>query len=121
MTESTFTDKILTMFAAIDSCRWQELVKYFHPRVDYVRPGYEPISGLVELLDFYENRRIIQTGHHTVESIWTWQTGTTCSVVGIFKGVGRDGRDLQVRFCDVYHLEDGMIRHRETFFSSPAV
>lgn len=118
---SDFSNSIRSMFAAIDSCQWHELSHYFHPNVEYDRPGYTRISGLDDLLDFYLNRRIIKQGQHTVETVCTEHGGRSLSVTGHFVGIDRQGKNLDVRFCDVYQLKEGKIIKRETFFNSPSV
>ena len=112
---------IVPMFESIDAGRWSRLGEYFHDEVVYVRPGYAPITGIGDLLDFYRNRRIIKSGRHVIESICSSAGGDTWVVTGSFTGVDRCGNGLRARFCDVYSVEAGKIRRRETFFDSPAV
>lgn len=119
--KADIAENILSMFDLIDSCQWPQLENHFHSDVQYLRPGYEPINGLVELLDFYMNRRIIKTGRHVVETVCSGESGKAISAIGSFVGVDKQGKNLKVRFCDVYHLEGGKIRRRETFFDAPAV
>lgn len=112
---------IISMFDVIDSCQWEKLGEHFHTDIQYRRPGYETIRGLADLIDFYENRRVIQHGRHVVENVCTGHGDDVLSVVGSFAGVDRRGRQLAVRFCDVYHLRGAKILSRETFFNAPAV
>ncbi|MFP5392108.1 MAG: nuclear transport factor 2 family protein [Gammaproteobacteria bacterium] len=109
------------MFSLIDACEWPQLEQHFHSDIEYRRPGYPPINGIDDLLDFYKNRRIIKSGQHVVETVCEADSGRAVSAMGSFVGTDRQGKDLRVRFCDVYHLEDGKIRRRETFFDAPAV
>jgi ketosteroid isomerase-like protein len=113
--------KVLAMFKSIDACQWAELAQYFHSDVCYLRPGYAPISGLADLVDFYLNRRVIKSGQHVIELICEADKGRAVSATGSFAGLSHDNRPLSTRFCDVYRFEAGKIRQRETFFSSPAV
>jgi ketosteroid isomerase-like protein len=115
------TTAIQSMFELIDSAQWPELEKHFHDDVLYFRPGYEPIIGLNDLLDFYMNRRIIMKGKHILETFCSARDGNTVSAVGSFTGVDKQGKALKVRFCDIYQIESGKIRRRETFFDRPAV
>ncbi len=113
--------KIVQMFRHVDAADWPALTQYFHADVEYRRPGYAAIRGLPDLLDFYECRRIIKTGEHRLESMFHDDGGHALSVTGSFRGADREGRPLDVRFCDVYVFEDEKIIRRETFFSAPAV
>lgn len=115
------TENIVSMFKLIDACRWVELGNYFHPEIQYIRPGYEPIRGLAELTDFYCQKRIIESGQHTIELICEADAQHAVCATGSFAGIDRSGNAVQVRFCDVYHFEAGKIRRRETFFNSPAI
>ena len=112
---------IVAMFSAIDACEWPRLPEYFHDEIVYLRPGYEPIRGLADLLDFYAHRRIIRSGKHIIETTCVSGNGNTLSATGSFSGVDRSGKTVRVRFCDVYVFQSGKIRWRETFFNSPAV
>lgn len=112
---------IISMFNVIDSCQWEKLSEHFHPDIQYLRPGYDTIFGLADLIDFYENRRIIKHGRHIVENVCTGPDEEVVSVVGSFTGFDRRGKQLAVRFCDVYHLSDEKIKNRETFFNAPSV
>jgi len=112
---------ITAMFEHIDACQWDVLPHFFHEDVRYIRPGYDPISGLPNLLDFYKRRRIIKSGRHVIELICAAENGDTVSAIGAFRGKDWSGKDLDVRFCDVYEFEGQKIVRRETFFNAPAV
>jgi ketosteroid isomerase-like protein len=118
---NTELQSIAKMFSAIDECAWPRLSEYFHDDVVYIRPGYDPIRGLADLLDFYAHRRIIAKGKHTIEETCVGSNGNMISATGSFTGVDRSGKTVEVRFCDVYVFQTGKIRRRETFFNSPAV
>lgn len=113
--------QIRCLFELIDAAQWSELGTFFHPQVDYLRPGFDPIRGLDALTDFYCHRRCVKTGRHVVERVCTGGDGRSVVAVGSFTGRDHDGRSLNVRFCDVYEFEEGKVRRRETFFNSPAI
>ncbi|MES2938880.1 MAG: nuclear transport factor 2 family protein [Pseudomonadota bacterium] len=113
--------RVAGMFALIDIARWDALAAYFHDDVDYIRPGYAPIRGLADLLDFYRHRRIVHSGCHVLELLCTDASGQAVSATGSFTGTDRQGHPLAVRFCDVYRFRGVKIARRETFFNAPAV
>jgi ketosteroid isomerase-like protein len=113
--------KVVRMFQHIDSSEWSRLDDYFHPQIEYRRPGYQPIKGLDELHTFYELTRIVKNGHHTINSILYDPAPPALCVTGSFEGVDKIGRNLSVRFCDVYEFREEKIIRRETFFSAPVV
>ena len=119
--KSSSIETIVSMFESIDACRWNDLAKYFHDDIRYIRPGYPPIEGLADLIDFYRNRRIIKSGHHELELLCVGESGQALSAIGSFAGFDRCGNALSVRFCDVYRLDGEKVKSRETFFDSPAV
>jgi ketosteroid isomerase-like protein len=119
--KNDFAEVVASIFSVIDSCQWAKLPEHFHPDVQYLRPGYKPIVGLADLLDFYENRRIIKAGKHMIEAVCSSDRGNVISASGSFAGIDRHGNDLRTRFCDVYYMQDGKVKRRETFFDSPAV
>lgn len=107
------------MFSAIDSRRWNDLPLFFHRDVVYERPGYPPIEGLDDLLNFYARVRIIAEGRHMLDA--ALQDADRAICWGHFKGRSRDGDELAERFADAYELTDGLIRKRTTFFFRAAI
>jgi ketosteroid isomerase-like protein len=95
------------------------LCQYLHPGIIYERPGYEPLVGLPAVIDFYRRDRIVASGRHAVERVLYDNDDVTCW--GSFSGLAKDGRELNVRFADVYRLRDGRISFRRTFFDSPSI
>ncbi|WP_224360634.1 nuclear transport factor 2 family protein [Hyalangium versicolor] len=110
---------IVQMFHHIDSNNWAGLRPLFCRDVIYERPGYAPIIGAQELLDFYERVRVIAAGRHTIDGLLTEEDSAACW--GHFAGTHRNGTPLQVRFADCYTFEDGMIKKRTSYFFTPAV
>jgi ketosteroid isomerase-like protein len=112
-------DLILKMFMSIDAGRWSELPNYFAEDVVYERPGYEPVEGILGLLDFYQNRRIIANGIHHLDRIVSDEVAA--AAWGRFSGTSRTGEPLGARFADTYMLEGEKIRRRTTFFYRAAL
>ena len=110
---------ILEMFGAIDAGEWNRLAEFFAPDVVYERPGYPPIRGFEDLLDFYANRRLIRHGRHTIENVIAEADGVVA--LGWIEATLRDGRETTVKFADSYRLDGGLIRYRHTYFDVPAV
>jgi ketosteroid isomerase-like protein len=107
------------LFGCIDSCDWQALADLLHDEAIYERPGYAPFVGKPAIMDFYLTKRIISRGRHVVEKVLS--DGADIACWGSFSGCGKDGSNLGARFADVYHIRDGRIDLRRTFFDSPAV
>lgn len=112
-------DFVSEMFGAIDSGSWHRLGEFFDSEVVYIRPGYPPIRGLADLVDFYANRRVIRSGTHVIEQVVADDSGAVA--IGEVDASLRDGRPVHVRFADAYRFRDGRIVHRHTFFDVPAV
>ena len=112
-------DLILTLFRVIDAGEWARLPELFDTHVVYERPGYAPIEGIDELVQFYRERRIIGSGTHQIEHI---VADDTCGASwGKIVGTTRDGAEVNERFSDVYELADGKIRSRRSYFYRPCV
>ena len=107
------------LFGCIDGRDWAGLSDFLHDEAIYERPGYEPFVGKLAILDFYLTKRIISLGQHLVEKVLS--DGANIACWGSFSGFGKDGSNLGARFADVYHVTDGRIDLRRTFFDSPAV
>lgn len=110
---------VARLFSAIDGQKLDDLAAVLHPEVVYERPGYEPLVGRERVLHFYRVERIIAQGRHEVAAVTHSKDHVIC--YGQFTGVSRDGQALSERFADVYRLEDGLIRHRTTFFYRAAI
>ncbi|GAA1118122.1 MULTISPECIES: nuclear transport factor 2 family protein [Kitasatospora] len=113
------TDFVTRLFEVIDGRRWDELPTLFAEDCTYHRPGYEAISGLDAVLRFYREERIISDGRHEIEHVAESDSSVACW--GRFRGVGKDGRQLDERFSDLYFLDGRKIRTRRTYFYRPAI
>ncbi|MBW8485694.1 nuclear transport factor 2 family protein [Actinomadura parmotrematis] len=110
---------VLAYYDAVDAGDNEALLAMFHPEAVYRRGGYPPIEGAAALRHFYENVRIIAKGEHAVDSA-VWQ-GEHVAARGTFRGLSRDDEDLSAEWADFFTFEDGLIRHRTTYFFAPGV
>ncbi|WP_426247589.1 nuclear transport factor 2 family protein [Nocardioides sp. LHG3406-4] len=106
-------------YTTVDTLGAVETVALFTPDAVYRRPGYAEMKGRDALAHFYGAERVIAGGQHTVESILA--DGASAAVRGTFRGVLRDGQDVEVGFADFMRFEYGLIADRTTYFYSPAV
>jgi ketosteroid isomerase-like protein len=107
------------LFQTIDTRDWDKLPPFFATDIVYERPGYEPLVGLEQLLNFYRNVRVIASGSHSLEKLVLDDTCGACW--GRFVGLHRDGSMIDERFADVYTFHDGRIATRRSYFFRPAV
>lgn len=110
---------IRDLFRVVDARDWDAMRPFFCDDVVYERPGYEAIVGLGNLLDFYQNVRIIASGTHQLEQIVIDDTRGSCW--GRFVGINKEGISLDERFADVYVFQNGKIKQRRSYFYRPAV
>jgi ketosteroid isomerase-like protein len=107
------------LFGCIDARDWPELSEFLHDEAIYERPGYEPFVGKPAIMDFYLTKRIISFGQHVVENVLS--DGANVACWGSFSGIAKSGKNLSIRFADVYRIREGRIDLRRTFFDSPAI
>lgn len=107
------------MFANIDKADWPALEECFHPDATYERPGYDPLVGRDRLMQFYRYERAVASGQHTVDGSLT--NGEDGAAWGRMAGTLKTGMSVTVQFAEVYRFEDGKIRHRRSYFFTPAV
>lgn len=107
------------LFRTIDARQWDALPRFFSPEVIYERPGYEPLVGLDQVLDFYRTVRVIASGTHTLEQLVFDDECGACW--GRFVGLHKNGSPIDERFADVYTLAGGRIATRRSYFFRPAV
>jgi ketosteroid isomerase-like protein len=110
---------IQELFHTIDARDWDSLPRFFSRDVVYERPGYEPLSGHEQLLHFYRNVRVIESGTHSLERLVLDDTCAACW--GRFVGHHKNGSAIDERFADVYTFRDGKIATRRSYFFRPAV
>lgn len=107
------------LFEAIDGRDWTALESMLDPTATYARPGYAPLVGAEQVMHFYRHVRIIRSGKHEVHGVI--QGLNMLNYYGRFQGVAKDGRPLDVSFCDVCQINGGLLQHRRTFFFVPAI
>lgn len=116
---SEVLESVRRYYTTVDTLGPVETVALFAPDAVYRRPGYAEMRGRAALAHFYGAERVIAGGQHAVESILV--EGASAAVRGLFRGVLRDGKDVEVGFADFMRFEDGLIADRTTYFYSPAV
>jgi ketosteroid isomerase-like protein len=111
---------VTRMFEAIDARAWDRFEDIFQAEVAYFRPGYPPITGLTELVRFYDTERIIAGGEHQLETVIVGESGQIASW-GHFNGITRSGAEVTQDFSEIYDVVDGRVARRRTFFYCPAI
>jgi len=112
-------DFVRWLFEAIDARQWDRLAEFFHPEIEYQRPGYDSLVGLEAVVRFYREVRVLASGNHQVTAIAI--DGTHGACWGRYLGSRRDGTPVDIEFADCYEFEDGKIRRRKSFFYVPLV
>lgn len=112
-------DMIQSYFRIVDAREFEDLRTIFHEKIVYERPNYKPIQGIDSLVHFYKHVRVLVSGTHTVEGLII--DGNQCACWGRFVGEHRNGKPVDVRFADIFHVEDARIIKRITYFYRPAV
>lgn len=108
------------LLTVVDLRDWPLLGTLVSEDVRYDRPGYPTITGVAELLRFYEHTRMIAGGEHRLDRLLTDETQGFCW--GEFTGVSRGGEPLSEVFADWYEFTpDGRVRQRRSFFFRPAI
>jgi len=107
------------MFSAIDACRFEELAELMHPDAVYERPGYQAFSGIGQIVDFYQNQRVIRDGCHAILD-FVDDAGSAMSC-GHFLGRKRDDSAVDIHYAEIYRFRDGRIAYRRSYFYTPAV
>jgi ketosteroid isomerase-like protein len=111
---------VARMFQAIDARDWNRFEHIFQAGVAYFRPGYPPMTGLNELVRFYDTERIIARGQHRLETVIIGEAGQIASW-GHFSGITRSGAEVAEDFSEIYQIVDGRVASRRTFFYCPAL
>ncbi|SMD30825.1 nuclear transport factor 2 family protein [Picrophilus oshimae] len=104
----------LDYYNAVDSRDLKTLFSIFDDSIVYKRPGYGEIKGINDFKKFYEEHRIIKSGHHTIKRIII--SGSCAVVEGSFSGTLKDGRSVSTEFIDVMDFANDKIVKRHTYF-----
>ncbi|MFE6667644.1 nuclear transport factor 2 family protein [Streptomyces sp. NPDC057697] len=113
-------DAVRRYYRLVDEGDIDGLVQLFDTTAEYLRPGYEKLTGHEELTRFYREERVIESGRHSVSKLV--HDGQDVAVHGVFEGKLRDGTHTSLRFADFFQLTpSGTFSRRETFFFAPMV
>ncbi|MEV6146688.1 nuclear transport factor 2 family protein [Streptomyces sp. NPDC051992] len=113
-------DTVRLYYRLVDEGDIDGLVQLFDTTAEYLRPGYEKLTGHKELERFYREERVIESGRHSVLKLI--HDGQDVAVHGVFEGELRDGTHASLRFADFFELTPaGTFSRRETFFFAPMV
>lgn len=107
------------MFTAIDGCRFEALKELMHPDAIYERPGYGAFSGIGQIVDFYQNKRVIRDGNHAILDFVS--DGSSAMACGHFKGRKKDESAVDIHYAEIYRFHEGKICYRRSYFYTPAV
>jgi steroid Delta-isomerase len=114
------TETIRRYYKLVDQGDVDGLLGLFADRAIYQRPGYAPIVGRSQLVEFYANQRVISTGEHAVVKILV--DAGNVAVEGTFAGRLKDGSEVGLRFADFFVVDDSLhIKARNTYFFTPMV
>ncbi|NUR73096.1 MAG: nuclear transport factor 2 family protein [Hamadaea sp.] len=106
-------------YELVDAKDFAAMSRLFADEVIYHRPGYAPMRGLSQVLAFYEQIRVIESGRHELHTVVT--DGSTVAVTGTFEGRVKGGRRVTQAFADFFEVENGQIVTRSTYFDAPAL
>ena len=106
-------------YNAVDNNDLETLFSVFSDNIVYKRPGYDPIIGMKDFMDFYRSNRIIREGHHTLFNIIVHEPYVI--VEGEFKGILKDGTESYTKFVDVYTFSGNKAVKRHTYFDGQNV
>ena len=112
-------DVVRKMFMAIDGCRFEALKELMHVDAVYERPGYSAFSGIDEILDFYQNARVIRDGNHAIVDFVCG--GDSAMACGHFLGRKKDDTQVDIHYAEIYRFKDDKIAYRRSYFYTPAV
>ncbi|ADJ15902.1 nuclear transport factor 2 family protein [Halalkalicoccus jeotgali] len=110
---SASEEAIREYYECVDREAYEELFSLFAEDVVYHRPGQEPIEGMADFEEFYQEIRAIDRGTHTVIDLTA--EDDTIAVQGRFAGV-LEGGQVEFGFADVHRFDDeGLITERWTY------
>ena len=111
---------VLGYYEAMDRDDIDAVLEFFSGDVLYRRPGYDRISGMEALRQYYASDRKIATGRHVLTSVLV--DGQRVAAHGIFDGDLRDGQPTSVGFAAFFLFDQhGRAADHTTYFFVPAV
>lgn len=114
---TTTEARVRSYYDLVDST---ELMQLLAQDTVYQRPGYPPMRGSGEFERRYREERVIESGHHAVES--GVSSHSRVAVAGSFTGTLHSGQDGTLRFADFLVLgADGKFSRRDTYLFTPLV
>lgn len=97
----------------IDAQDLEKVYQLFDDRIIYNRAG-KVMREISELKDFYEaDRKLV--GRHEIKRI-VGDDGVIISE-GSFIGINGRGEEIDIKFCDVFDIENGKIKERTTYIN----
>ncbi|AHH99500.1 nuclear transport factor 2 family protein [Kutzneria viridogrisea] len=121
LTSKPFTLSIVVnnYYRCIDHGDVPAALSCFAANAVYRRPGYEALTGLASIEQYYHRTRIIGAGRHTIESLIEGEDEV--AVRGSLVGRSREGLPLDVRFADFWRFRELLVVERNTYFDAAAV
>jgi len=112
-------DTVKELYRRIDSRDFTGLASLFSEDAVYHRPGCEVLLGRAEIETFYQEKRTIDSGVHTLERILVSDGAVTAD--GSFSGRLVDGRKAAHRFAEIFEFTaDGRFSRRDSFMFVPS-
>ena len=112
--EKFISGVVEALLTAIDNQDWDSLAKLFSDDAVYEVTGFPLYEGRKAIMNYYENIRPIQSGTHTIESIYQNDKAAVCC--GNFKGIKTNGEGIELRFADELEFENFKIKNRRVYF-----
>ncbi|HEX8081782.1 MAG TPA: nuclear transport factor 2 family protein [Jatrophihabitans sp.] len=107
-------EAVREMYRLIDAREFGAFAELYDKDAVYYRPGCDALVGREQIEHYYDKKRNIRSGKHTVSRVV--QDGQTIAVEGSFSGVLDDGREQEHRFAEFFELsDDGLFTRRDSF------
>lgn len=107
------------LYSTVDAGNFASMRSFYTEDILYERPGYEPVRGIEQLINFYTSVRMIESGHHRLTRVSGCDREWFCE--GVFEGRLKNGSTVGASFVDSMVLEEDRIAERRTYFYSPLV
>lgn len=111
---------VQSYYDALDRGDMEAILRDFSGEVLYRRPGYEPISGLPRLRQYYTRDRQLAPGRHVIRAMVV--EDSTVAAHGTYEGEVKGGGRTTVGFAAFFTFDaSGRIVEHTTYFFTPAV